>query len=102
MPELWETVQSMNVSSAPGPDGLPLGFYKTFFNVLRHPLLKMVNNFLAQGHEPVVFNEGRVVLLLKLGGAASDLKAYWPICLLNTDYKLVTTILARRCGDSPL
>lgn len=93
-------MRSMNVSSAPGPDGLPLGFYKTFFNVLRHPLLEMVNNFLAQRHEPVVFNEGRVLLLLKPGGEASDPKAYRPICLLNTDYKLVTTILARRIGET--
>lgn len=32
--ELWEAIKEMNAPSAPGPDSIPLSFYKTFFTVL--------------------------------------------------------------------
>lgn len=56
----------------------------------------MVNGFLLHGERPESFREGRVVLIAKPGGSPSDPSAYRPITLLNTDYKIVASILARR------
>lgn len=48
------------------------------------------------GVRPESFRESRVVLIAKPGGDPSDPKAYRPITLLNSDYKLVASLLARR------
>lgn len=94
--ELWDAVGSMNQSSAPGPDGIPLSFYKAFFSCLKDPLLEMVNAFFTHGVRPLSFKEGNIVLITKPGGEPSDPRAYRPITLLNTDYKIVATIISRR------
>lgn len=62
----------------------------------------MINNVFEHGTKTVSFNEGRVVLLIKPGGEHSQPKYYRPICLLNTDYKIVTTILARHLRETLL
>lgn len=56
--ELWEVVKGMNAASGPGPDGVPLAFYKVFFAALKEPLLKMVNSFVHHGTHPDSFAEG--------------------------------------------
>lgn len=85
----------MNQSTAPGPDGLVTGFYSTFFDILG-PLLKLVNCFLESGTKPPSFSAGRIVLIPKEGMTPSSPSSWRPITLLNTNYKLVATLLVRR------
>jgi hypothetical protein len=39
--ELEEALKDMDVNSAPGPDGLPVGFYREFWNELKIIVLEM-------------------------------------------------------------
>jgi hypothetical protein len=43
--ELDEVLASMKVDSAPGPDGLPVAFFKRFWGILKGPILGMLNDF---------------------------------------------------------
>jgi hypothetical protein len=43
--ELDEVLSSMKPDSAPGPDGLPVLFFKRFWGILRGPILQMLNDF---------------------------------------------------------
>lgn len=94
--ELRLVLRQMNSSAAPGPDGIPLIFYKTFLGAIHVHLLSMLNGLLADGIRPDSFRESRVILLLKSGGEPSDPKAWRPISLLNSDYKILAAILAHR------
>lgn len=92
---LFGCVRRLNGAVAPGPDGITARFYKTF-SVIGDALPAMVNGFLLRGERPEPFREGRIVLIIKPGGRPPDPGAYRPIRLLNTDYKIVASILARR------
>jgi hypothetical protein len=43
--ELDEVLLSMKRDSAPGPDGLPVLFFKRLWGTLRGPILHMLNDF---------------------------------------------------------
>jgi hypothetical protein len=46
MPDDLEGVlMSMKANSAPGPDGLPILFFKRFRGILKGPILSMLNDF---------------------------------------------------------
>lgn len=98
--EVWDVLRGMNDASAPGPDGIPLAFYKVLFPTLKAPLLRMANAFLQSGQRPDSFCAGRAFLILKPGGDPAEPSAYRPITLLNADYKLVAALLVRRVSAS--
>ena len=45
MEELDSVLEDMNPDSAPGPDGLPVMFFKKFWEILRGPILDILNDF---------------------------------------------------------
>lgn len=50
--ELWQAINSINSGKVPGPDGLPIEFYKTFKKQLLTPLLNMFNESFNYGILP--------------------------------------------------
>lgn len=94
--ELRAAVHALNPKSTPGPDGIPNLFYQKFFPAIHAPLLKMVNSFLCDGSKPFSFREGRITLLPKPGGCPSEPQSWRPITLLNSDYKIVASLMGRR------
>ncbi|KAM7298366.1 hypothetical protein ISCGN_018963 [Ixodes scapularis] len=94
--ELFEILRAMKTGSAPGPDGLRAEFYVSFWEIFGAPLVQLVNGILETGAVPPSFKRGRVVLVPKEGGLPSDPSAWRPITLLNTDYKLLTSLLVSR------
>lgn len=96
MRELENTLKIMKQTTAPGPDGIITGFYKTFLKEIGDTLLEMINNFIINKHKPASFNIGHVTLILKEGGDPTETGSWRPITLLNTDYKIVTTLLSKR------
>lgn len=69
----------MRDASAPGPDGIPIGFYKVFFPNIKDNLVQMVNSFLVDGWRPDSFRKGRVILIAKPGGEPSQPQGYRPL-----------------------
>jgi len=94
--EVKEVLYNMKSDKAPGPDGLPPFIYKTFWNQLGIPLLTFLNNMLKVNQLPTCFTEGLTVTLYKGKGLSGDMNNRRPITLLNTDYKIFSSLINRR------
>jgi hypothetical protein len=85
----------MAPGKAPGPDGLPPELWRKGGAHL-YPLLASLFSAIGQtGAVPPGFLEGMVSPYHKAGDHA-DISNYRPITLLNTDYRLMTKVLALR------
>ena len=82
---------------APGPDGLPMEFWRNHIGLLAPVLAAVYSAIGAIGAVPASFLDGVVHPFHKAGDAA-DPANYRPITLLNTDYRLLAKILAARMG----
>ena len=93
--ELDAAIQKMQDNKAPGPDGLSTEFYRTFWPLLAGDLMEIFN----LGHDQGQLSESQMTWLLRLlfkKGERELLNNWRPISLLNTDYKLLATVLATR------
>ncbi|KAG0415775.1 hypothetical protein HPB47_007049 [Ixodes persulcatus] len=94
--ELWNVLKRMKNGSAPGPDGLPAKFYRTFWHILGNFFTAVVRVYFEDLLLPPFFRLVRIVLIPKEGGDHADPAAWRPITLLNSDYKLLAATLASR------
>ena len=93
--ETTKAVNEMNNNKSPGPDGLPLEFYKQFWDLLKQPLTDLYN----YNYENKEMTESQQSALLKLLYKRYDkelLKNWRPISLLNVDYKIAAKVIATR------
>ncbi|XP_023284603.1 receptor-type tyrosine-protein phosphatase F-like [Seriola lalandi dorsalis] len=93
--ELQEALQSLQSGKAPGIDGLPADFYKTFWSVIGEDLLLVLQDSLRTGRLPLSCRRAVLTLLPKKGDL-QDIKNWRPVSLLCTDYKLLSKVLAVR------
>jgi hypothetical protein len=93
--ELEEALRDMEVNSASGPDGLPVGFYRGFWPELKPFVLEMFNEFYRGELNLNRLNYGMISLIPKTK-EANNIKQYIPICLLNVDDKWFTKTLTLR------
>ncbi len=95
--ELEFALKHLNISSAPGSDGLTLPFYKHFWVYIKDMVLKSINSALETGSLSTLQRQGIIILFHKgKQTSRNDLTNWRPITLTNTDYKLITKVLARR------
>ena len=95
--ELNAAVKSINTNSAPGCDGLTAEFYKFFWSRLRAPLYESLMESIEQGELSVSQKRGIISLIPKGNNLNnSDVNNWRPITLTNTDYKIITKVLACR------
>lgn len=93
--ECVEAIKYMKVNKSPGSDGIPIEFYEIFWEDLKCLLIESLNA--AYQNEKLSPSQRRGVLtLLYKKGEKALLKNWRPISLLNTDYKILTHILANR------
>lgn len=95
--ELHEALQSMENGKAPGIDGIPVEFYKTFWPVIGEDLLAVLSDSLVGGLLPLSCRRAVLTLLPKKGDVR-DIKNWRPVSLLCYDYKLLSKVLATRLG----
>ncbi|RHZ13501.1 hypothetical protein DYB37_009729 [Aphanomyces astaci] len=93
--ELSVALARMECSKAPGPDGIPNGFFHEFHVALTPCLLALFNGLLLGHPLPRSFSEADVIPLKKKGNSPHALD-YRPIALLNSAYKLFAQIIALR------
>ena len=77
-------LSQMSVNQSPGPDGLPVEFYKTFFEDLIGHIIKVFEYIRDNNLVPVSITEAVTVLIQKDGDKTDPSN---PISLLNADYK---------------
>ena len=94
--EINVAIQQIARSRAPGRDGLPIEYYATYNEALATKLLEMYNEAWESGSLPPSLSEAVIVVLHKPGRDPQDVKSYRPLSLLNTDYKILSKVLANR------
>ncbi|KAL7866182.1 hypothetical protein SRHO_G00114290 [Serrasalmus rhombeus] len=96
--ELSDALRSMECGKAPGIDGLPVEYYKSFGPVIGEDLLEVLNDSLAKGRLPSSCRRAVLTLLPKKGDL-HELKNWRPVSLLCCDYKLLSKVLAVRLKE---
>ncbi len=93
--EVGETIKKLKMNKSPGSDGLTPEFYKTFWDLIKVPFMKMINATYIQGELPYTLRLAILALLFKKGDR-NLVKNYRPISLTNYDYKILAFTLANR------
>jgi hypothetical protein len=93
--ELDEVLAQTKTETAPGPDGLPVAFFKSFWNLVRPLILGILNDFTLGRVDISWLNFGILSLLPKVTGADS-IKLFRPIALINVVSKFISKAFAIR------
>lgn len=86
----------LKTNKSPGTDGFPSEWYKIFRTQLTPLLLRSFNHTLKEGELPQSWREAIISVIHKQGKDSKECGSYRPISVLNVDYKLHTSILAKR------
>ena len=70
--ELHAALQSLESGKAPGIDGLPADFYKTFWPVIGEDLLSVLRDCVSKGQLPLSCRRVVLTLLPKKGGSPGN------------------------------
>uniref|UniRef100_A0A3P9J7K4 Reverse transcriptase domain-containing protein n=1 Tax=Oryzias latipes TaxID=8090 RepID=A0A3P9J7K4_ORYLA len=98
--DISKAIDDMKVGKTPGPDGLPIDFYKKFKSKLLKPLLDMFLEAFQCGSLPKSLTAATITLLPKPGRPNNCCENMRPISLLNADLKILCKILAKRLQET--
>lgn len=94
--EIKDAIKSMKIKKSPGPDGLPVEFYRRFAKVLIPVMKKAFSHIFQEETLPPSWQEAMLMPILKPGKDHLTCSSYRPIALLNVDTKIFTAVLAHR------
>ncbi len=94
--EILNSLKELKNGRTPGSDGLPSDFYKFFWSDIKDLVCNSIEYALTYGELSIEQKRGIITLLPKKLKNRLFLKNWRPISLLNTDYKLLAKILAKR------
>ena len=80
--------------SAPGPNGLTIGFYKKYFEFFGEHFLELLNNQNKSLSD--TFNKIKIKLIPKNNNKIKSVDDLRPIALTNLEYRIFTKILSNR------
>ncbi len=94
--EILNSLKQLHNGKTPGPDGLPLDFYKYFWIDIKLLLIESIEHATKTGKLYIKQRRGIITLLPKKDKSRHFLKNWRPISLLNTDYKIIAKLIADR------
>ena len=94
--DIIKAIKGMKNSKTPGKDGIPVDFYKVFWNLLAPPFMEMVEQCLQEQLLHTTAREGVLNLIPKVNKDTRYVKNLRPITLLNTDYKIIEKAIANK------
>ena len=95
--ELSKNLKMCKTNVSPGSDGIPIEFYKKFWNLIGPTFTILMNsNFLNNDELSFSQKESMIRLICKNNNYKENLAYYRPISLLNSDYKLIAKTLSNR------
>ena len=96
--ELERFLKKAKNNKSPGPDGIPMEFYKWLNSDLKHEVLDIINKILSENWFLENMEEANVVTLYKKGNV-EDPANYRPISLLQPVYKIYAGMIKNRLAD---
>ena len=96
MSELTNALTSMKKGKTPGSNGFPVEFFRCFWSEIGPFLHRAVLASFQKGYRLPTHREGIITLIPKKGKSPHTFKGWRPITLLNTDYKIVSTVISNR------
>ena len=93
--KLFTALKGLQTGKSPGSDGLPIEFYSAFWDLLCDPLLSVLNDCFRVGSLCASQRKALLRLIYEKDDKCLG-KNWWPISLLNCDYKLVLKIITDR------
>lgn len=90
--DVHDIIRTSPQKKSPGPDGLPVEFYKRYWNIVSDRMTLIANEILDGKMVPAEFKECKIVLIPKNTGK-KNLQNFRPISLLNSDYKIICRII---------
>ena len=94
--ELKAALKSININSAPGPDGIPIRIFRHFDEANLLLLLEILEDARKAAKVPTDWKQSRVTLIYKLKGLATLVANWRPITVQKCITLLFTKIFARR------
>uniref|UniRef100_A0A453R3X6 Reverse transcriptase domain-containing protein n=1 Tax=Aegilops tauschii subsp. strangulata TaxID=200361 RepID=A0A453R3X6_AEGTS len=86
--EVWLAIKGMNPSSAPGPDGLPVKFFQSFWPAIKQEVMALFEEFYVGSIDLKRLNYGIITLIPKVPGA-SDIRQFRPITVINVIFRIL-------------
>jgi len=93
--EIKAAVWDCDSFKCPGPDGVNLGFFKEFWEVLKIDLLKFFAGFYRNGKLTKGLNSTFIALIPKVD-SPQRVADFRPISLVSSVYKILSKVLANR------
>lgn len=93
--EISFAVKDLETNKTPGPDGFTAEFYKKYWNILKHDILKVFQDFFRKGIINASLNETYICLIPKKMDART-VSDYRPISLISCMYKIIARVLSER------
>ena len=94
--DIKTALEGMNNGKSPGPDGFTTEFFKHFATQVTPLLHAVIDEAYTNKELPPNMGESYIKLLSKKKTDKTQTKNYRPISLLNTDYKILTKVIANK------
>jgi hypothetical protein len=94
--EILKSLKDLKNNKTPGTNGISAEFYKFFWHDIKDFLINSIVESVEKGELSSEQKRGIISLIPKKGKDRLQLKNWRPISLLNTDYKILTKLLAKR------
>ena len=94
--ECAKALETFQLNKAPGNDGIPVEFYKTFWSLISDPFIRCANECFEKGEMSSSQKQAVISLIEKKGKDRSFLENWRPISLVNVDAKIMSKVLATR------
>ena len=88
--ELLNTILQMNTNKAPGIDGIPVEFYKTFWTELQDIMSELAKEILENQNQLNNTQSTPIITLAHKDGPMDEFKNWQQIYLLCVEYKIIT------------
>ena len=94
--DLRVALRGMEADKSPGPNGLTVRFFRTFFDLLAPILFLFIKSIFTSETIPSKTQLAYMTLLLKDYKEPEEPRNYRPISLLNVEFKLITKALVNK------